>query len=75
MRHIVIGAALLAVSSQLWAKPCEELGAEISAKLEAKGIRGYSLKLVRPAEVGTQTVVGSCDGGRSVIVYKKGSSL
>lgn len=75
MRHIVIGAALLAASPVLGAKPCEELGAEISAKLEAKGVRGYTLKLVRPAEVGTETVVGSCDGGRSVIVYKKGSRL
>ena len=28
------------------AKPCEELKSEISTKLEAKGVKGYSLEIV-----------------------------
>lgn len=77
MRHIVLGTAMaLAALPALSAnKACEELGAEISAKLESKGIRGYTLKLVPVAEVGSQTVVGSCDGGRLRIVYKRANSL
>lgn len=72
MRHVVFGAAiLLAASPVLSAKPCEELGAEISAKLESKGVRGYSLKLVPAVEVKDQAVVGSCDNGAMKMVYRR----
>lgn len=53
------------------AKPCEELKAEIVAKLEAKKVIGYSLEIVPAAEVGERRVVGSCAAGSQKIVYKR----
>ena len=52
-------------------KSCEELKAEIEAKLEAKGVKNYTLKIVAPEEVKDETVVGSCDGGTKRIAYKR----
>lgn len=53
-------------------KPCEELKAEIAAKLEAKGVTNYTLKIVAPEEVKDEKVVGSCDGGTKRITYTRG---
>ena len=52
-------------------KPCEELKAEIAARLEAKGVKGYQLDIVASSEAGDGQVVGSCDGGAKKITYKK----
>ncbi|HXZ95752.1 MAG TPA: DUF1161 domain-containing protein [Burkholderiales bacterium] len=53
-------------------KPCEELKAEIDAKLQAKGVPAYTLDIVPNEDVGDQKVVGSCDGGTKKITYKRG---
>lgn len=50
-------------------KDCEELKAEITAKLEKKGVKNYTLTIVSPDEVKGRKVVGSCDGGTKRIVY------
>lgn len=51
-------------------KTCEELKAEIAVKLDAKGVRNYSLTPVKAGEVKAEDkVVGSCDGGTMKIVY------
>lgn len=72
MRHILLGAALATMATPaLSAKACEELGAEIAAKIESKGIRGYSLKLVPAAQVGDQKVVGTCENGAMKLVYRR----
>ena len=57
-------------------KPCEELKSEIAAKLDGKGVTGYTLDIV-PADqdVGDQRVVGTCEGGAKKIVYSRGWSL
>jgi hypothetical protein len=52
-------------------KPCEELKKEIQAKLEAKGVKGYTLEIVAPDKTGDRKVVGSCDGGTRRIVYTR----
>jgi hypothetical protein len=53
-------------------KPCEELKAEIAAKLDAKNVTGYSLDIVdKDAEVTDGKVVGTCDGGTKKIIYKR----
>jgi Protein of unknown function (DUF1161) len=54
-------------------KPCEELKAEIAAKLDAKGVQHYSLDIVDAAAVADQKVVGSCDGGSKRITYSRDS--
>jgi len=65
-------AVLVAVSSTAFAtgiKPCEELKAEIDAKLQAKGVKNYTLEIVLTAEVKDQKVVGSCENGTKKITY------
>ena len=53
-------------------KPCEELKAEIDAKLQQKGVKTYSLDIVPNENVKEEKVVGSCDGGTKKITYKRG---
>ena len=73
MKKFILAVGLLSLASTAFAdgKPCEELKAEIAAKLDAKGISGYSLEIVdKGAEAGGK-VVGKCEKGAKVIVYKK----
>lgn len=54
-------------------KPCEELKKEIAEKLDAKGVKGYTLEVMAKADVKDgMTVVGTCDGGTRKIVYSRG---
>jgi hypothetical protein len=62
-------ATALPGASAFAAKPCDELKAEIATKLDAKGVQGYTLEVLAPDQVGTKTVVGSCDNGAKRIVY------
>ncbi|TMQ23459.1 MAG: DUF1161 domain-containing protein [Candidatus Rokuibacteriota bacterium] len=68
---MAVGVVLMLATPALAAKPCDELKAEIEAKLKAKGVEGYSLEIVANDDVKDQTVVGSCDGGTKKIVYKR----
>lgn len=54
------------------AKDCEELKSEIVTKLEAKGVKAYTLEIVAADAVADQKVIGSCDAGKKKITYKKG---
>jgi hypothetical protein len=63
--------AVLACSSALAAKPCEELKSEIATKLDAAGVKNYSLDVVEADKVGEAKVVGSCEGGTKKIAYAK----
>jgi hypothetical protein len=72
MKRQIVFSAIAVASVQAFAvKPCEELKAEIVAKLEANGVKEYSLDIVPNDQVGDKTVVGSCDGGTKKIVYVK----
>jgi len=53
-------------------KACEDLKAEIDAKLQQKGVKSYSLDIVPNEELKDQKVVGSCDSGTKKITYKRG---
>ncbi len=70
---VVAGAAVLAVwSAGAWAaKPCDELKGEIDAKLQAKGVKNYTLDVVATDAVKDQKVVGSCEAGSKKIVYAR----
>jgi len=52
-------------------KPCEELKAEIEAKLKAKGVTGYTLEIIPADQVKEQKIVGSCEGGTKKISYTR----
>jgi len=53
-------------------KPCEELKAEIDAKIKAKGAANYTLQIILATEVKDQEIVGSCEGGTKKIAYLRG---
>jgi hypothetical protein len=55
------------------AKPCDDLKAEIAKKIDANGVKSYSLDVMPndQAKDATGKVVGSCEGGTKKIVYSK----
>lgn len=73
MKKLVIAAAMLMIATPAFGmKSCEELKSEIDAKLQAKGVKSYSLEIVPNDKVKDEKVVGSCDGGSKKIIYKRG---
>lgn len=75
MKLSLLFVALFCVSTvALAAKPCDELKSELAAKLDAKGVVGYSLDAVANDAVGDGKVIGSCDGGTKKIVYARGAA-
>jgi Protein of unknown function (DUF1161) len=83
MKTWTVAAALLFVCTYGFAqteqsvptrKPCEDLKAEISKKLDAKGITSYTLDVVDKGNEGDGKVVGGCDGGTKSIVYTRGAA-
>ncbi|MBA3031185.1 MAG: DUF1161 domain-containing protein [Desulfobacteraceae bacterium] len=52
-------------------KPCDELKAEIDAKLKAKGVKGYTLEILPADQITDQKIVGSCSGGTMKISYSR----
>jgi hypothetical protein len=74
---IAVGAVLLVpvCSFAQGAKACEELKTEIAAKLDAKGVKNYTLDIVaKDADAGDAKVVGTCEGGAKKILYKRGEA-
>ena len=70
---LMLAAMLLLFSINTIAqkKSCEDLKTEIAAKLDAKGVKNYDLKIMGADEVKGETVVGTCDGGTKRITYSK----
>ncbi|MBZ5660218.1 MAG: DUF1161 domain-containing protein [Acidobacteriia bacterium] len=68
-----IGALLFvaAAANAQGIKPCEELKTEIAAKLDAKGVKPYTLEIVAKDKDSDGKVVGTCEGGSKKIVYSK----
>lgn len=62
----------LAAAPAMARKPCEELKAEIAAKIEANGVKQYTLEIVPMDATADGKVVGTCDGGTKKIVYRRG---
>ena len=73
MKKLILALGLLSVAGTALAagKPCEELKAEIAAKLDGKGVSGYTLEIVDKGASTDGKVVGTCEGGSKEIVYKK----
>jgi hypothetical protein len=77
MRHLATIGALLFVpvcAHAQAAKPCDDLKTEIAGKLDAKGVKGYTLDIVAKDKDGDGKVVGTCEGGTKKIVYSRGSA-
>lgn len=71
MRTLIIASSLCLLAGQALAagKDCEELKAEIAAKLDAKDVTGYSLEIVAQGTVIGAQVVGRCEMGSKEILY------
>ena len=52
-------------------KNCEDLMSEIAQKLDAKGVKSYSLEIVDKDKDAEGKVVGTCGGGTKKIVYRR----
>lgn len=53
-------------------KDCNELKAEIDAKIKKNGVEKFTLDIVEADKQAEGKVVGTCDGGSKKIVYKRG---
>ena len=83
MKTWTVAAVLLFVSTCGFAqteqaaparKSCEDLKAEITKKLDAKGVTSYTLDVIDKGKEGDGKVVGGCDGGTKSIVYTRASA-
>jgi hypothetical protein len=67
---------VMGLAGSAWAqgmrKPCEELKAEIDAKIKKNGVAVYTLDIVEMDAQAEGKVVGTCDGQTKKIVYKRG---
>lgn len=73
MKKMLLGLALCSLAgTALAAKPCDELKAEIDAKIQANGVPAYTLEVVDKDAAGDKQVVGSCAAGTKEIVYQRG---
>lgn len=72
MKKIIVLLALNMIAAPVFAdKNCDELKNEIAAKLEAKGVKNYTLDIVETKDIKDQKVIGSCEAGKKKITYKK----
>lgn len=51
---------------------CEDVKAGIEAKIKARGVKAFTLDIVGKDEAKDAKVVGSCEGGKKAITYKRG---
>ncbi|MFJ5300732.1 DUF1161 domain-containing protein [Pseudomonas sp. NPDC088368] len=74
MKRIATTLTLAALTTSVFAapKPCDELKAEIEAKIQAQNVSSYTLEVVSNEEVHDQNmVVGTCENGTKKIIYQK----
>ena len=68
----VVASLLIAAPALAQRKDCNELKAEIDAKIKKNGVKEFSLTVVGMDDKEDGKVVGTCDGGTKKIVYKRG---
>lgn len=68
---VLVAFAVFAIPAFAQQKSCEELKSEIAAKLDAKGVKDYTLNIVANEEVKDAQVVGSCEAGTKKITYER----
>jgi Protein of unknown function (DUF1161) len=71
MKSYVLFIAAIAASTGALAKPCDDVKAEIAAKLDAKHVANYALEVVPSDQNSDGKVVGTCEGGAKKIVYTR----
>jgi len=69
---VAIFAMLVAFPAFAQVKSCDDLKAEIDAKIKNNGVKVFTLTVVDKDAAADGKIVGTCDGGSKKIVYKKG---
>jgi len=64
-----IAVLALLSSTALAAENCEEIKAQIDAKIKSVGVPLYKLEVMDADATTSAKVVGTCDGGKKKIVY------
>ncbi len=74
MRRITMVLLATLVTSAAFAqtKDCDELKAEIDAKIAANGVARFTTTIVDRDAAADGEVVGTCENGSKKIVYKRG---
>lgn len=73
IKTAMLAISVCAVTVPAFAKTsCEDVKAQIEAKLQAKGVKAFTLTIVPKDEKTELRVVGTCDGGTRKIIYKRG---
>ncbi|MFL6660670.1 MAG: DUF1161 domain-containing protein, partial [Rhizobacter sp.] len=70
-------STLVGAAAHAQSPACEMLKRTLAARIEATGVRGYSLEAV-PAGVPVPSgakVIGTCDGGANRIVYRRWAAV
>jgi hypothetical protein len=76
MAVLQAASTLLAGTAQAQTVACEQLKSSLAARIEATGVRGYSLEAV-PADTPTPSdarVIGTCSIGAYKVLYRRWSS-
>jgi hypothetical protein len=71
---LALGLMIVAGNALAAPKACEDLKAEIEAKIQAQGVTSYTLEIITAEEAKSQDpamIVGSCNFGRMKIIYQK----
>lgn len=69
---LAVICSALATSALAAPKSCEELKAEIEAKIQSNNVASYTLEIVSNEEVHDKNmVVGSCEYGTKKIIYQR----
>jgi len=74
MKQYAFGLVAALVSIHALATPCEEVKAQIAAKLEAKHVTNYTLDVVASDKTGDSKIVGACEGGAKKVVYSRSAT-
>ncbi|MCB1690731.1 MAG: DUF1161 domain-containing protein [Halioglobus sp.] len=69
---LVLLATLVTSPAIAQPKDCDELKAEIDAKISANGVASFTTTIVDRDAAEDGKVVGTCDNGTKKIVYKRG---
>ena len=69
---LALALALAVVPAFAQQKSCDELKAEIDAKITKNGVAKFTTTIVAKDAAEDGKVVGTCEGGTKKIVYKRG---
>jgi len=70
---LAVALALAVTPALAQRKDCNELKAEIDAKITKNGVKVFTTTIVDKDAAEDGKVVGTCDGGTKKIVYKRGA--